>query len=275
MSNIYNYSEQQIQFNHSVDSSPIPDSFQMHLHETYEIFYFIAGDATFLVEGNEYPLEPGSLVTMRTSESHKIKLMGTDSYERYTLHFLPSFLDPIDPNHLFLQPFHDHPLGQNNLYRPSEFKEEQPLSLLKSMCTGSDNPEEKRLAVLSYVYPLLNLLRNTFLQKQNFSETASRSLTEELVAYINLHLFEEISLDTISKHFFLSSSQLSRLFKQATGSSIWDYIMIKRLLAARSKIRAGVPFNKAAFECGFRDYSSFYRAYVHKFGVSPKNDLLK
>ena len=275
MATIYRYYDPQVQFNHSLDPHPRDNGFQMHAHEYYEIFYFVSGDAVYLVEGNKYPLEPGSIIIMREAETHRISFLSDTPYERFTLHFSPSLLKDTDPNQLLLQPFHDRLLGQNNLYRPTEFKGEYPLSLLEAMCVSGEDLQEQRLAVLTYFYPLLNLLRNTFVEKKRTAESGSRSTAEMLALYINGHLSEPLSLEHLSKQFFLSTSQLERLFKQATGSSIWDYIMIKRLLAARSMIRAGTPLGKAAQESGFRDYSSFYRAYIRKYGISPKSDLFK
>ena len=70
-----------------------------------------------------------------------------------------------------------------------------------------------------------------------------------------------------------SVSQLNRVFKSATGFSVWEYITGKRLASARNLIRAGVPATHAFTSCGFNDYSSFYRLYVKKFGVPPKADI--
>ncbi|MCI8359840.1 MAG: AraC family transcriptional regulator [Clostridiales bacterium] len=67
----------------------------------------------------------------------------------------------------------------------------------------------------------------------------------------------------------MSRSQLNRLFRQATGSSVWDYILLKRLVAARNAIRKGSAASEAAIACDWKDYSSFYRSYKTRFGVSP------
>ena len=97
-------------------------------------------------------------------------------------------------------------------------------------------------------------------------------LVSQLIDYINKNLYEPLSLSRLSDKFFLSQSQLNRLFKKATGTSVWEYITIKRLIAARNRIRVGEHSGKVCISCGFKDYSSFYRMYKNRFGVSPKQD---
>ena len=69
--------------------------------------------------------------------------------------------------------------------------------------------------------------------------------------------------------FFISKSQLCRLFKKATGSTLWQYITIKRLTKARLMLREGEKPTKVCFACGFNDYSTFYRAYIKYYGHGP------
>lgn len=270
------YSDSFINFHHSVDQHPDDADFTMHVHEKYEIFYFISGDAAYLIEGSRYPLEPGSLLLMRPTETHRAKILSSKTYERYSLHFSPELLKIIDPELQLLEPFTGRPLGQNNLYRPSDFKGRQPLELFESMCIPVSDDKEQRIEILTHLYPLLGVIRHAFRQREGAEiNPVSRSLSEELIAYINLHLYDELSLESLANHFFLSTSQLGRRFKQATGTSVWEYITIKRLMAAREKIKSGTPIGSVFHECGFHDYSSFYRAYVRRFGVSPKEDSLK
>ena len=69
-----------------------------------------------------------------------------------------------------------------------------------------------------------------------------------------------------AEHFFISASQANRIFKKSIGSSIWEYVIIKRLMAAKDMIEKGEGARTASEKCGFSDYSSFYRAYRKKYG---------
>ena len=105
--------------------------------------------------------------------------------------------------------------------------------------------------------------------KQDTMEYKPKNTAQRIVLYVNKHLFEDISIPTLAEHFYLSPSQFSRIFKQATGAAPWEYITKKRLTAAKEKIRCGSFAQDACESCGFRDYSSFYRAYTKHFGHAP------
>lgn len=258
---------------YAIDKAPDDSNFFMHVHEQCEIFYFVSGNAEYYVEGTKYPLKPGSILIMRPSESHRTKILGSGKYERYAVNFSISVIDHIDPQHRFMKAFFDRPLGRGNLYLPSEFNIENMHQFFAEMCNGTDD-YEMQLSVLSHLFLLLNMIDKAFLNRKSLEYAPPQGISEEIVSYVNTHLFEELSVSVLAKHFFLSISQFSRIFKQATGAAPWEYVTIKRLTAAREKIRSGISAQRAAEICGFGDYSAFYRSYVKYFGHSPQNDII-
>ena len=197
---------------HTVDDQPQQKGFEMHLHDHLEIYLFISGKAKYVVEGNEYDLSPGNLLLLRDSESHCINFLNDSPYERYVLHLNPAFIDAVDPQHQLLQPFYDRPLGVDNMYRPSEFPNTSALSYFKSMCIETDDNYNTRLAVMTNLLPLLRDVGSAF-QKRKEPDLHS-SVTGQITAYINEHLFEDISVQTIASQFFMSVSQIERIFKK-------------------------------------------------------------
>lgn len=257
---------------HAVDENPDDKNFFMHVHERCEIFYFVSGNAAYLVEGAEYLLEPGSILIMRPAESHRAKILGKGKYERYAINFSASVIDNIDPQRRLMKAFFDRPLGRGNLYQPVEFEDENMRKVFSEMCEGTDD-YEKKLQILTGLILLLNSIYKVFLNRGASEYLPPQSLSEKMVSYVNTHLFDKLTIPILAEHFFLSASQFSRIFKQATGAAPWTYITIKRLTAAREKIQVGFSAQKASESCGFEDYSAFYRAYVKYFGHPPQKDI--
>ena len=87
--------------------------------------------------------------------------------------------------------------------------------------------------------------------------------------YISEHFDETITLDLLADRFYISKYYMMRLFKQETGYTLGQYISQKRLLLAKELLSSGVPGTQVCYDCGFKDYSTFSRAYKQLFGVTP------
>lgn len=90
-----------------------------------------------------------------------------------------------------------------------------------------------------------------------------------ILDYVGEHLCENLSIDLIARHFYISKYYMMRLFKQETGYTLGQYISQKRLLLAKELLSSGVPGTQVCYDCGFKDYSTFSRAYKQLFGVTP------
>jgi AraC-like DNA-binding protein len=267
MADLYKAHFDDFTLNRTIDDQPQQKGFRMHLHDHLEIYLFISGKAKYVVEGNEYELSPGNLLLLRDSESHCINFLSDSPYERYVLYLRPSFIKAVDPDLRLLKPFYDRPLGTDNMYRPSELPGISALSYFKAMCIEANDTYDTRLAVMTNLLPLLRDVGTAF-QKRKEPDLHS-SIAGQITAYINEHLFEDISVLTIANQFFMSVSQIERIFKKYMHSSVWQYINAKRLAAARRKIESGISAYTACEESAFGDYSSFYRAYVKAYGEKP------
>ena len=91
----------------------------------------------------------------------------------------------------------------------------------------------------------------------------------EMLRYIEAHLGEEITVEMLADHFFLSRYHMMRLFREHTGITIHAYIQDRRLLNARDLMGQGVGATEACYKAGFNSYCTFCRAYNRRFGRSP------
>lgn len=260
------YNDDMVNLDYKRVEHPDPSDFKMHTHEQYEILYFVGGKAKYHIEGSEYPLRSGDILIMRSNEAHYIELDPSQPYERLAIHFHTALLQTIDPNGTLLIPFRDRERGRENLFTAADFPNENYLTYLQAITYDSEN---QRLQVIANLFSLLNELYNA--AKKRNTNTASESTAYKIVQYVNLHLDEELSIESICKQFYLSKPQLCRIFKRATGSTVWNYITVKRLFKAQRLMKRGTSAAQAAALSGFGDYTSFYRAYCKQFGVSPKH----
>lgn len=250
---------------HAVDEVPRASEFMFHVHDRCEMFYFISGNAQYLVEGSAYPLEKGSLLIMRPGEAHCTRILSSEGYERYAVNFPLSLFDSFDPERRLMKAYMDRPLGKGNMFILEGLEDD-----FKKMCYCELEEYDRALLMKTKLIGLIDRINQEYDRRASYGEE-EHTFAERIVRYVNLHLFDELSVPLLAEHFFLSPSQFSRVFRQATGAPPWEYVTAKRLFAAREMLLNGSSAREAAESCGFGDYSVFYRAYVKRFGCSPNS----
>ena len=257
-----------INFNHEIDESPKSNKFGLHMHDDFEILCVASGNVGYVVEGRNYVLYPGSVMIMRSAETHKLLVNKDDRYERYIINFRPEMLEKYSFSKDLLKPFTDRALGERNHYQPSVFGSVKPLDLCREMERSLDFLSSEE-AIVSFLLPILSLLHSAFLDKEKQAETTRENVGYRLIDYVNAHLYEPLSLTSIAQSVHVSESHLNRVFRNATGTSVYRYILSKRLISAQQLIAQGENAQSVCQKCGFHDYSAFYRLYKKHFGVSP------
>ena len=93
----------------------------------------------------------------------------------------------------------------------------------------------------------------------------------DCIDYIYAHLTDRITIDDLAGHVQLSSSYLSRLFKQELGISVSDYIREKKLDRAQNLLRyTDQSFAEIANLLSFSSQSHFIQAFRNHTGMTPR-----
>ena len=262
---------------HSIDAHPNEADFPLHAHPFCEVFYFIQGDGYYTIEGRDYPLSPGSILLTRDGEIHKLHISDRAPYERMAIHFpLDEILQKNTPFGGLRSLFLDRSPGCGNLFTPKTGESAEFLAAcFARICRPHASEADFALSLTANLPALLTELcsmRENAPLPQSALKGESATLLPEIIDYINRHLTEIEGLAELEQRFFFSKSTLNRLFSSSTGSTVWEYVVLKRLHAARRMLLDGKSAAIAAASCGFGDYSAFYRQYKRVFGESPKRE---
>lgn len=91
------------------------------------------------------------------------------------------------------------------------------------------------------------------------------------INYIYSHLHKKISVEELSKHTGLSPSYLSRLFRKETGESITEYIIKRKINAAKNMLKySGYSLSEISATLAFSCQSYFTKIFKELEGVTPK-----
>ena len=93
---------------------------------------------------------------------------------------------------------------------------------------------------------------------------------ETVIDYIESHLDEKLDLETVSEAVHYSKYYLHRMFTNAVGMTIHDYVQRRQLTeAAKLLIFSTKPIIEVAFLCGYESQQAFSSAFKSMYKVPP------
>lgn len=257
-------------YHHSCHRRVTPE---FHSHDFYEFYFFISGDASLYIEEYAYRMKPGDVVIIPPGRMHRAFFHNTEAYyERMFIYISRNALRDMGSKDFSLINIIDgcigrtqfcHSLGGEDFaasrYIISEIISDavgaQPFTRLINRC---------KLTIL------MARLCRLFNESGDMQSSRSVKRVADVIAYINEHIGQELSLDEVSGHFFISKYHLIREFKSYTNRSVYQYIVAKRIIQAKLLMQSGALPTKVYLKCGFREYSSFYKAFKKETDLSPQ-----
>ena len=92
----------------------------------------------------------------------------------------------------------------------------------------------------------------------------------EILGYINNHYYEDLTLETVSEKYYLSTYYFSRTFKQVTGFHFVEYLSNVRIKEAKKLLlNSTYTVNEISSAVGFHSNTHFGRVFKQIVGCSP------
>ena len=247
---------------------------EVHHHDFYEIYLFLSGQVEYRVEGQLYHPQVGDLILINPMELHQpILRPGRQPYERMVLWISKPYLDRLDRETDSLVRCFDTSLPtHSNLIHPSPSQRDQLQTLMEALSAErSSNEYGGALCAEGILMQFLVLVNRLALRASQDTARPEETpaLISQVLSYINDHYQEELSLELLAQRFYVSKYHLSHTFSKAVGTSVYRYIILKRLMIAKQLLQSGTAPGTAYSSCGFGDYANFYRAFKAQYGISP------
>ena len=254
-----------------------------HFHESVEFLLPVSHGGQMFVENQVYDLAPATMFILPDATLHKTLGTGEDGscpYERYVLHV------PLSTLHAISTPKTDLYQRVLESSRMAELGENyEPLVALLRRLDRTQEGEDRfggdilQMNLLSeFLVEALSAaprreeaMSALSVDQHMLTPTREGTLRIDLVlAYLQEHMAEKLTLDQIAAEFFISKYYLSHCFKSATGFSVGQYLINTRILEARRMLQDGGRVAQVGEAVGFHSNEHFIRTFTKLTGISPK-----
>jgi len=226
------------------------------------------------INDKSYELQKGNLLVLPPNTPHYLEVNDAKKqYRRYVFWLSRSFFESlIEESEVYNFLMTQAQNNQHYLYYLSGNNLNTIQALfLKLLEELNGQRYGKEIFTLQYCKDLLLQLNRLIYELQHpHIQNEGAKLFTDLTAYIEHNLNRNLTLDFLANELYVNKYYIAHLFKENLGISLHQYIQKKRLANARLALLNGEKPSAIHIQCGFHDYSAFYRAFKKEYGLSPK-----
>ncbi len=262
-------------FTYPIGAACLPNGFELnsfaennirrvyrHRHEFYELYFFLAGHAEFLIEERAVPLEQNTLLLLPPDCSHSLRFLDeTSGYRRSVLWVVPELLSRVS----------GEDWSESLELRLTKADGEIVGGLLSLLDAEQDRLERDFSAFEGRDTVYADYIRLIFIQLMRLREQSggASAFLRRTQAYLTAHLAGDLRAETIASALHMGKTHLMRRFHAESGVSLHRTIVKLRLQRARRLLASGLGAAQSAAQAGFSEYTTFYKAFLREYGLSP------
>lgn len=240
-----------------------------HTHDFLEISIVLEGQANYTIEGQEFQLNAGQIMLFNPGTHHgEEQKQGTYSHQLH-IGLTNISLDGLKRNHL---------PTKNAILNLGEYQWEfldKAWRLVKEY--GEEQPEFQLMVKALIIEMLVLILRSLEKTQDNtvtlaLSKNAKRKqyLVNHAIYYLENHHTQEITLEQLADTLYVSSTYLSKVFKESTGMSPINYLIQVRLKHAKELLaNEQLTIREISQAVGYQDAYHFSKLFKKYYGLSP------
>lgn len=243
-----------------------------HFHPELEMLYILNGTATVIVDGIRSQLVQGDLIVIDSNQIHETQCRTS----------LMQIIIHVDA--AYLKAMLDLPDGRSRMIRcsRSDLIDEQLGSYLELCDCFKElvpyyirQPLGYRIECEAIVQDIIYRLIRDFslpMRTDDFPELAKKNdRIKEILAFMEDHYAEPLSLRDTADHFGLSREYFSRYFRKHMGITYLDHLSRVRLSHIyHDLLLTDTPVMELMEKHGFTNYRLFNRLFKEIYGDTPR-----
>ena len=239
-----------------------------HFHNLNEVLFTMDDESLLYLNQDVFTLRAGTLTMIASGCMHAKVNKRLDQINSYVIHYPPALLGELstlstDLHALFASAnycMHLEPEDQQKVFAMMNQLDMEPDSF------GADL--HNLLAFGEILLTASKSMRRQGVAKPSFNMREDQWL-RPILAFIDSHLKEELTLERLSNQFFISRGNLCRTFHKKTNSTVVSYINMQRINLACILLRQGLSVQETAKETGFHTVEHFIRTFTSFVKSTP------
>lgn len=238
-----------------------------HFHDINQILFSLNEDSTLLLNQNTYSIQPGTLVFVPQGTLHqKHNVTQIDSF---VIHYSPVLLKELSTPSTDLYAAYGETAAYLQLRGEALdmiHRQFRRFFLSESSVAGDDLKNITiLLEILLEALPLMQEADSTG-RGQYFRDDAQLG---PILDYLDNHLTENLTLDTLSTALYTNKYTLCHLFKRKTGLTLITYINMNRVRLSCILLKNGLTVQESGRQSGFLNAEHFIRTFTTFVGTTP------
>lgn len=258
-------------FDYDERSANINMEFQ-HFHQFYEIHILLDEKAIHIIEGDFFAIQQYDIVFLKPSLLHKTEYPNGTPKKRLIINFsIPKNIVGLENSFNSLFSIFDEPIP---IFRFSENYRQHIFSFINDIfAISKNNSPLNSIAIHTKFIEFLCAVYNNKNENLYVPQELSDSITHKIytiTSYIHSNYTQDLSLEFISKKFYISTYYLSHQFKNVTGFTFINYVQMTRIRNSQQLLLyTNMKITEIAEKCGFTSFSQFNRVFNRFAGISP------
>ena len=241
-----------------------------HFHRVYEIYYLVKNEISYFIDNKAVTIKEGTVVIVPPHAIHSTRCLNNNIRKRFLIYipetFISDFLndEPELLKRLEVEPFIIKPSNRPQIEKLffdllSEFQSKNTSVVMQKALLGE---------LLITLWRLFLEGKTSTVTTVDSSKRSKQILT--IANYISSNFNQNITLESLSKQFFLHPAYISRAFKKQLNINFTEYIKSVRIKEATILLKnSTLDVAKIAKMTGFESATTLTRAFKETLGITP------
>lgn len=246
--------------------------FIRHFHNAHQILYVKGGAVCLTVGEREYIARENCLMLISRMEEHSIKVLSDEGeYLRYYIELFPEQLNRMIPDPKLRSVFVSRADNFCHVFDMGEHAETIDRLFADMHSNSQEDAAFRNELMAAYLTQLMVTTYRAHPEQFPQPKKGVNSAIYQVQQYLDEHFAEECSIAELAREMFLSPYYLSHAFKEWTGYSPKQYIMLSRISCAKELLfSTEFTVSEISAKCGFGDVSNFVRTFKKESGQTPE-----